>query len=338
MIDYLLLLPIIASFLVAALLLPYWIRKAHQINLLWDDMNKFVSKKVAGSGGTISVLGFVVGVLVFIAYRVFYLHTTGFVLETFALLSVILLAAGVGLIDDLFGWQHGGLSKRSRLLLLIVAAVPLMVINVGDTSMSLPFFGEINFGLIYPLIIIPLGIVGATTTFNFLAGFNGLEAGQGILLLGGMSIVAFFTGMPWLAIMGLCMAASLTAFLIYNAVPARVFPGDVLTYSVGSLIAIMAILGNFEKVAVFFFIPYILEVVLKSRGGLVKQSFGKPMKDGSLTMKYDKVYGLEHLAIYLMQKFGVKATERRVVYTIWTFQAIIIVLGLWIFREGIFLR
>jgi hypothetical protein len=37
-----------------------------------------------------------------------------------------------------------------------------------------------------------------------------------------------------------------------------------------------------------------------------------------------------------MQKFGVKPTEKRVVYTIWTFQALIIVAGLWIFRTGIF--
>ncbi|HIF03136.1 MAG TPA: glycosyl transferase family 4, partial [Nitrospinaceae bacterium] len=33
---------------------------------------------------------------------------------------------------------------------------------------------------------IPLGIVGAATTFNFLAGFNGLETGQGILIFSGL--------------------------------------------------------------------------------------------------------------------------------------------------------
>jgi hypothetical protein len=32
------------------------------------------------------------------------------------------------------------------------------------------------------------------------------------------------------------------------------------------LIACMAILGNFEKIAVFVFIPYIIETFLKLRG------------------------------------------------------------------------
>jgi UDP-N-acetylglucosamine--dolichyl-phosphate N-acetylglucosaminephosphotransferase len=223
-------------------------------------------------------------------------------------------------------------------MLIALASVPLIVINAGHDAMNFPFLGEISFGIIYPLVIIPLGIIGATTTFNFLAGFNGLEAGLGIILLSGLSIVAFFTGSSWLAVIGLCMIAALAAFFMYNKFPAQVFPGDILTYVIGGLVAIMAILGNFEKVAVFFFIPYIIETFLKARGQLLKQSFGLPQKDGSLELRYPKVYGLTHFSIYIMRKFGVKATERRVVYALWTFQALVIVLGLWIFREGIFLR
>jgi UDP-N-acetylglucosamine--dolichyl-phosphate N-acetylglucosaminephosphotransferase len=132
------------------------------------------------------------------------------------------------------------------------------------------------------------------------------------------------------------MVVCLFAFLFYNFYPARVFPGDVLTYPVGGMIAIMAILGDFEQVAVFFFIPYILEVFLKLRGRLVKQSFGKPNKDGSLGLRYDKIYGLEHLAIRILNKIGIKATEKRVVYLIWSFQILIIILGFIIFRDGIF--
>jgi UDP-N-acetylglucosamine--dolichyl-phosphate N-acetylglucosaminephosphotransferase len=203
--------------------------------------------------------------------------------------------------------------------------------------MAFPFFGSIDIGLLYPLLLIPLGIVGATATFNFLAGFNGLEAGQGILLLSALSIVAFFTGTTWLALIGLCMVIALLAFLFYNFTPAKVFPGDVLTYSVGALIAIMAILGNFEKVAVFFFIPYIMEVILKSRGKLVKYSFGKPQKDGSLELLYPKIYGLTHLSILILKKIGIKPTEKKVVYLIWTFQLLVIIIGFIIFRTGIFL-
>ena len=98
----------------------------------------------------------------------------------------------------------------------------------------------------------------------------------------------------------------------------------------------MAIVGNFERVVFFFFIPYILEFFLKARGGLVKQSFGKIMPDGSLDLQYPRLYSLNHVAIFTMKKMGIKATERRVVLCVWLFQLVIIALGFVIFRQGIF--
>ncbi|MBS3091164.1 hypothetical protein J4217_01800 [Candidatus Pacearchaeota archaeon] len=335
-IDKILTLPIMVSFFISLFLIPLWIRKAKQIGLLWDDMNKLKSDKVAGSGGIIPVLAFIIGVLIFIAYRVFYLKSSSFLIELISALVVVLMLAGIGLIDDLLGWQHGGLSRRSRIILVAISSIPLIVINAGNGNIALPFIGSFNLGLIYPLILIPIGIIGATTTFNFLAGFNGLEAGQGAIILFALSIVAFFTGNSWLSIAGLCMVLALLAFLVYNFAPASTFPGDVLTYPVGGLIAIMAILGNFEKIAIFFFVPYIIEFALKSRGKLLKQSFGKPEKDGSLSLKYNKLYGLTHVSIWIMQKMNIKPTERRVVYSIWAFQMIIILIGFLIFKAGIF--
>ncbi len=132
------------------------------------------------------------------------------------------------------------------------------------------------------------------------------------------------------------MVASLLAFLLFNFYPAKVLPGDSLTYGVGGLVAILAILGNFEKIAVFFFIPYIIETGLKIRGKLVKQSFGKPREDGTLDLKYDKIYSLNHLAIFLLKKWNVRSTEKNAVVLIWAFQIMIILIGFVIFRAGIF--
>ncbi len=333
----LLLIPPIASFFVTLFLMPFWIRKAKEINLVWEDINKLKSEKVAGSGGIIVVFGFIIGVLIYVAYRVFILRAhNSFLVETFALLSAILILASIGFIDDLLGWQKGGLRRRHRIILTAIAAIPLVVINAGKSLISLPIIGQLDLGLVYPLVLIPVGIVGAATTFNFLAGFNGLEAGQGIIILSSLAIVSFLTGNSWLSIIALIMIASLIVFLIFNFYPAKVFPGDSLTYSVGGLIAIMAILGNFEKIAVFFFIPYILETVLKIRGKLVKQSFGRPKEDGTLDLRYNKIYSLNHIAIYLLNKTKYKATERKVVILIWIFQLIIVFLGFIIFRGGIF--
>ena len=336
--ELLIIIPMIISFFVTLFILPKWISKAKRIGLVWEDMNKNEKNKVPGSGGLIVILGFILGLLIYVFLKTFYLKSQENIIEIFSLTVSVLILALVGLVDDLLGWWHGGLSKRFRLLMCLFAAVPLIVINAGYSFVSIPFIDGTNLGLIYPLLIIPIGIIGASTTFNFLAGFNGLEAGQGIIILSALSAVAYFTGNAWISIIGLCMVFSLVAFLIFNNYPSKIFPGDVLTYPIGGLIAIIAILGNMERIAIFFFIPYIAEVLLKSRGKLKIPSFGKPNNDNSLEIPYYKIYGLEHFAIWILKKLkkSGKVHEREVVYFIWLLQVIVIILGFIIFKKEIF--
>lgn len=328
--EPLIIITIFISFFCTYLAMPFWIKKAKQIGLLWEDMNKYQKEKnVAGSGGIIVVIGAIIGIFMYIAIQTFYFkNSDGISIQIFAMTTTLLLVSGIGLIDDLFGWKKGGLSKRSRIILVFFAAIPLMVINAGESNVL-----GIELGILFPLLAIPIGIVGATTTFNFLAGFNGLEARQGILLLSAMSIVMYLTGSSWLSVIGFCLVAALIAFYIFNSNPARVFPGDALTYAIGAAIASMAILGNAEKIAIFFFIPYILETILKLKGKLKKQSFGRPNPDGSLELPYEKIYGLEHVAIAILKKIkpNKKAYEREVVTLINIFQIIIIILGFILF-------
>ncbi|MEK6842140.1 MAG: glycosyl transferase family 4 [Nanoarchaeota archaeon] len=335
MVEVLILIALVISFLLTFFTMPFWIKKMKRVGLVWEDMNKpNKPKNVGGSGGIVVVIAFVVGVLYYIAIRTFLLkNQNGVSLEIFALLSVVLILCIVGIIDDLLGWRNKGLSKRTRIILAFIASVPLVVINAGSSTMNFPFLGQIDLGIFYPLLVIPIGIVGATTTYNFLAGYNGLEAGQGILILSFLSFVAYITGSSWLAVVGLIMVSALIGFWFYNKNPAKVFPGDSLTWAIGALIAGMAILGNLEKIAMFIFIPYVLETVLKLRGGLEKQSFAKPNKDGSLEMPYKKIYGLEHLAIYLLKKFkpSKKVYENDVVYLIHGFQILLIIIAFFVF-------
>jgi UDP-N-acetylglucosamine--dolichyl-phosphate N-acetylglucosaminephosphotransferase len=333
-----LIIPLLLSFVLALYALPKWIKKCRQVGLLWGDMNKINNtKRVAASGGIVIVMSFVLGVLSYIAIRTFIFNGNGVTLEIFSLLIVVLILALVGFVDDVLGWTFKGLSIKSRLFLAFVASIPLVVINAGVSRINLPYWGPIELGIIYPLVLIPIGIAGAATTFNFLAGFNGLEAGQGIILLSFLSLIAYLVGSSWLSLIGLCMVVALVAFYFHNSYPAKIFPGDVMTYSVGALIAGIAILGNFEKIAFFCFIPYILETFLKLRGGLKKQSFGKVNGDGSLDLPYPKIYGLTHLSIFILKKFKRKVYETDVIYLIFFFQIVICLVALLVFRGSLFI-
>lgn len=319
---------ILIGFLICVISMPFWIRKCRQIAFVWEDMNKYErSKDVAASGGLIVLFSFLIAVLFYVGFRTIFRDADGVMINILVILLGVLIAGFVGFVDDILGWKTGGLSARFRLFLVFLAAIPLMVINAGDNLINLPFFGAVNFGYLYPLFLIPLGVIGATTVYNFLAGFNGLEAGLGILVLSFLSYVSFVTGNAWLSVIGLSMVFALAGFLIYNWNPAQIFGGDVLTYSVGALIAFMAIIGNFEKIALVAFIPFIIEMVLKSRGKLKKYSFGEPNEDNSLKLKYDRIYGLTHFSIWFLSKFKKKVYETDVVLFIYGIQIIFILIA-----------
>lgn len=335
--NIILFLPLILSLIIISIFLKLWIKKAKQIGLVWENMNVYGNpKNLAGSGGIIVLMAFILGVLSYVAIKTFVLKEDITTVQIFALLMTLIIASIIGFVDDLFGWVRGGLSTRLRIFLMIMAAIPLMVINAGHSKIEIPFIGVTEIGILYPLLLIPIGIVGAGTTYNFLAGMNGLEAGQGAIILSFLSLIAYLTGSSWLALIGICMVICLIVFYGYNKFPAKVLPGDVLTYALGSLIACMAILGNFEKIAIFVFIPYIFEVILKLRGGLKKQSFGIPQKDGSLELPYEKIYSMTHFAIFILKKFKKKVYETDIVYLIFMIQIILCLIGLFIFRTVLF--
>ena len=72
--NIILLFSLIISFALTFITIPFWIRKASKAGLVWEDMNKFGKKKnVAGSGGVIVVMAFIIGTLYYIATRTFFL-------------------------------------------------------------------------------------------------------------------------------------------------------------------------------------------------------------------------------------------------------------------------
>jgi UDP-N-acetylglucosamine--dolichyl-phosphate N-acetylglucosaminephosphotransferase len=333
----LLFIPLLLTLFIASVGMPVWIKKCRQIGFLWEDMNKYNKvKNVAASGGIVVLISFILGVLLYMAIRNIIWKSNDINMSLFALLTVILILTFIGLLDDLCGWKYGGLSVRLRLFFAFMASIPLIIIHAGTPIINIPFLGVVDLGILYALVVIPVGVVGATSTFNFLASYNGLEAGQGIIILSFLSFVSYITGSLWLAFVGLLMIIPLIIFYLYNKFPSKIFPGDSLTWAIGALIACMAILGNFERIALFVFSLYIFEAILKIRGKLKKYSFAKPNKDGSLELSYEKIYSVNHLALLILKRFKKKVYEKDIVNLIFMIQITLCLLAVIIFRQGIF--
>lgn len=311
--------------IISIIFTSFWIKIARGAGLIAKDIHKFKERLVPEIGGITVLLSFIIGVMTYIALRVFVLGANTNIAFILATLTAILLAGFIGVIDDILGWKIGLKQWQKPLLTLLVAA-PIMAVNAGTRVMSFPVIGSVDLGLIYPLIIIPGFILVGANGFNMLAGYNGLEAGQGVILLSTLAYFSYSSGSPWIAVLALCMVFALLGFLVFNRCPAKIFPGDTLTYSVGALFAVLAILANLEKVFLILFVPYIIEFFLKLRGKFKKESFARVQEDGTLVPRYKKIYGLENLMVLILNKLKVKTTERKVVYSIYLVQLICVVL------------
>jgi UDP-N-acetylglucosamine--dolichyl-phosphate N-acetylglucosaminephosphotransferase len=252
--------------------------------------------------------------------QTFHYHTSENVVELLAFICALFAITFVGFFDDML-IRHDkeasfGLHQWQKPLLTVFAAVPLMVVNAGQTEMYIPIVGVMDVGLLYPLLFIPIGVIGASNMVNLLGGFNGLETGLGLLYLGNLTLYAFVVGSDVAALIGFITCASLLAFLAFNFSPAKIFPGDSLTYLLGGVLASMAILGNIEKAALIVSIPFFIEFMLKMRGKLKKQSYGY-YKDGYVKSFYKKVYSIPHF----FTRSG-RFTEEQVVVFVWCIQLV----------------
>ena len=92
------------------------------------------------------------------------------------------------------------------------------------------------------------------------------------------------------------MFAVLLGYLYYGKYPAKIIPGDSLTYLIGGAVAAVAIIGNMQFFAVFLMIPWIIEFLLKARKRFHASSWGIIQKNGKLTSPYgSKIYSLTHV-------------------------------------------
>ncbi|MFH1588832.1 MAG: hypothetical protein ABIA76_05850 [Candidatus Diapherotrites archaeon] len=308
---------------------PFFIRKMEERKIIGKDMNKYEKAEIAEMGGILVLFGFSMAMM-FSIFLFTYSTLTQIQLNLHIILAGILTICLVGLIgifDDLIGWRKG-IRQWQHALLPLFAALPLMAIRAGIHSLNVPFFGVMELGAIYSLILIPIGVTGAANAFNMLAGFNGLEAGQGILIIATLSIVAFFEGQIEAVLIGIAMISALLAFIRFNWFPAKVFGGDSLTLMIGATIASMAIIGNMEKLGIYLLAIYFIELGFKAKHKFQSQCFGLPQKDGSLK-RNPKGGSLTQVILKYVN------SEKKVVLTILGIQTVICIIGLFFYFTGL---
>ena len=223
-------------------IIPQVIKLMIKKNYVGYDIHKNSKPQVAESGGISIVIGYsFTSILLILAFPLFSN-------EIFVLLMSVILSGIIGFLDDRIK-----LKSRYKVLLILFTGMIFFIANfvgfINIESPTIPFLGQLRLNIIYPLLA-PLIVAVFGNTVNMLEGYNGEGSGTCLIAL----ISLFICGLIWNSAEAILFTTTGIAILIpffhYNKYPAKIFPGDVGTLSMGTIIAGVALFGSLEA-AVF---------------------------------------------------------------------------------------
>lgn len=332
----------VVGFISSYLMIPKFKIFLHNIDILAIDQQKKNKPRIATSGGIPIALSFFLAIMTFLILRT-YLRIDDFSFPVdnnyiIAASLTSLFIAVIGFFDDIYTKRTKsktkndtseyriGLSQWMKPLLTLPAAFPLIITLNSYSNLLIPLVGKIQLGILMPLLVIPIFVIGISNAFNMLAGKNGLEAGMAIQAFIFLGIIGLLLGKYETSLISFTAASCLIAFIIFNWHPASILPGDSLTYFAGGVFASSVMLGGSKIIfyAGIIFIPWLIEGILKLRGGFRKKSLGELQADGTLKAPYNKIYSLNHIVMKLPEWLNLKKRfkENQVALTIIIFGSI----------------
>lgn len=136
----------------------------------------------------------------------------------------------------------------------------------------------IDFGVLFYVYIVML-VIFCTNAINIIAGINGVECGQSIVIAISVAIfnlvqiVRLNDELVWCHCLSFCILgpfiASSIGLYLHNKYPARAFVGDTYCYFAGMTLAVVAVIGHFSKTLLLFLIPQVMYLQYTNTSSIV---------------------------------------------------------------------
>ncbi len=232
----------IVGFTFTFLLIPYLIKIMKKKGYIGYDIHKNDKPEVAESGGLSMVIGASVSSILLIIFFPIFFN------EIFIFILTVILAGLIGFIDDRIK-----LRSRYKIGLTIFTGSIIFCANyfgfISISSPTIPFLGKTRLTIIYPLLI-PIIVAVFANTVNMLEGYNGEGSGTCLIAVSFILVCSIIWNSAEALFFSIITLAVIIPFFLFNRYPAKVFPGDVGTLSIGAMFACIALFGSIE-VAVF---------------------------------------------------------------------------------------
>ena len=277
-----------------------------------DSLGKF---QIPRFGGVVLIFAYIFAVCMSLVIRmIFQLDSLDMTVLYPALLSILLMSF-IGYIDDTMIFTH----RPIKPILGILAAIPMMSVNYDNAIIHLGLFagGNINLGILFPILFVPVFISLVANLFNIMADFDGLVPGNGLLIAFSMAVIFLVSGKLTAFFILLPVIGGLIVLWKFNKFPASIFAGETGTLGIGVILAVVAVVAERKIPLLIMFIPYIFHLFLQCRYPWDKKKLlvrprerGIPQPDGTIKSEYSSSYGLTHL---LMRHIP-KLTEKKLTY------------------------
>ena len=271
------------GFISTYLTLPYIIKFMKKKGYVGYDIHKNARPAVAESGGLSIVIGLTIA-LIFL--MIFFPNISN---EILIFLLTVISAGIIGFIDD-----RMRLRSRYKIVLTLLAGSIIFIANffhyVQIDTPTIPFLGKIRISLIYPFLI-PLIVAIFANTVNMLEGYNGEGSGTCLIASCFLLICGFIFNSAEGVIFAIPVIAVLIPFFIFNKFPAKVFPGDIGTLSMGAMIAGITLFGSLEVSAIIALFMHVFNsfyVISSVRGFLESEDIHSAMDD-IILLKDDRI-------------------------------------------------
>lgn len=202
-------------------------------------------------GGILFIIGILVAVTV--GYIVYNFQSENILVHTYEM-NVIRLFSGLvmalafgfmGFIDDyikVVRKRNLGLTALQKIILqtLISGAYLATLYVKGDTStiIVLPFFGQLNLGVLYYPVMM-LFIIFMVNAVNLTDGIDGLAASVTFVVSACFMLIAGMLAFNEMNILATAVAGAMIGYLVWNFYPAKVFMGDTGSMFLGGLVVAM---------------------------------------------------------------------------------------------------
>lgn len=182
-------------------------------------------------------------------------------------LAFALLNAAIGFTDDYIKAvkkQNLGLKAKQKMIMQLILSVAflyaLWLLGDRSTAVEFPFFGEIDFGILYYPIMV-LYLIFLTNAVNLTDGVDGLCSSVTVIV--GLSFVMLCAAMgEWeYSIYSMALAGACLGFLVWNLHPAKVFMGDTGSMFLGGTVCALGFAMHKHLLLALIAIVYVLEAL-----------------------------------------------------------------------------